>query len=108
MRNGESRASANKRIRQEALRNQLANQKLVEKVLDNIKKIEELESGSETFQNDLAKYRTSNEQRLKLINKYLPDVKAVELSGPEGDPIEVRHAAELTDEQLEKLIANKG
>ena len=80
--NGNSRANENKRIRQEALREQLSNQKLVEKVLDNIKKMDKLDPvNDDDTVIKLNILKTSNEQRLKLINKYLPDLKAVEIEG---------------------------
>ena len=39
-----TRANQNRKIRQDALREQLSNQKLVEKVIDSIKEIDELAS----------------------------------------------------------------
>ena len=44
-------------------------------VLENIEKIEQLDTGSANFQKDLLKLKTANEQRLKLLNKYLPDAR---------------------------------
>lgn len=79
MKVGQSRAEANKAIRQEALREQLSKQKHVEYVIENIKKFEDLDS--ELDNNSIQRLKAANEHRLKLINKYLPDLKATELTG---------------------------
>lgn len=82
-----TRAATNRKIRQEALRDQLSNQKLVEKVIDNVKKMEE--QGKSMESQELNALKAANDARLRLINKYLPDLKAVELTGEDGNPIEV-------------------
>lgn len=87
-----TRAQENRAIRQEAQREQLSNQKHIEKVIENIKEIEKLDffqkgDGDEIdyklcqankFRLDALK--VANEQRLKLINKYLPDLKQQEIA----------------------------
>lgn len=77
--NGVSRAAENKRIRQEALREQLASQKHVEKVIDSISKLEDLDTELEA--NSANRLKSAIDSRLKLVNKYLPDLKATEHSG---------------------------
>lgn len=77
--NGQSRADANRRIRQEALREQLKAKGLLQQYIETIKKIDGLDEAEETFGNSLNKHKTANEQRLKLINKCLPDEKFVEV-----------------------------
>jgi hypothetical protein len=79
MKRGQSKADANKAIRQEALREQLSAQGHVQHVVDNIKKFEDLRRKIEPQQ--FARLRAATEFRLKLINKYLPDLKATEISG---------------------------
>lgn len=71
-------AQKNRGIRQDALREFLSNQKLIESVLDLAEKIEALEDekGADL---ELKKYKTSAELKLRLISKYLPDVKQVEV-----------------------------
>jgi len=83
---GVSRAAENKRIRQEALRDQLSNQGHLQKVIDNIEVIEDLDGkikkeNSELDAQKLQRLKTATDARLKLINKYLPDLKATEHSG---------------------------
>ena len=84
---GQSKAQANRAMRQEALREQLSKQKHIEQVVKNIKKIECLDHDSETFTNEVTKYKIANEQRLKLINKYLPDLRATEHTADGGNPL---------------------
>lgn len=99
---GKTRAQENRAIRQEALREQLSKQKHVEKVVENIQEIEKLDffqkgEGSDEIDYKLCqanKFRmdalkTASEQRLKLINKYLPDLKAMELTGEGGGPVTI-------------------
>jgi hypothetical protein len=70
-----SDANARKRQRKEELRDYLANRGKVDYVFNNIEKIESLDSSSTSFQQDLLKLKTANEQRIRLLNKYLPDAK---------------------------------
>ena len=91
----ETRAQLNRKVRQEALRDQLAEQCRIQHVIDNIKKIEDLDPSSNTFQNEILKYKTSNEQRLKLVNKYLPDLRNTEITGDGGEGLEVIHIVRL-------------
>ena len=84
-----TRAQSNRAIRQEALREQLAEQCRFQHIIDNIIKIEELNPESETFTNELNKLKAANEQRLKVANKYLPDLKQTELTGGDGEPFSI-------------------
>ena len=86
----ETRAQLNRKVRQEALREQLSAQGHVQHVIDNIHRIEELDEGEDTFKNSLDKLKVANEQRLKLINKYLPDLKATEVSGEGGESLTIK------------------
>ena len=89
MKSGVSRAEANKAIRQDALREQLASKGLVQDVLDKAKKIGDLEGILEV--NDVSRLKIACELQLKLINKYLPDVKQVELEANIGISGELKH-----------------
>jgi len=82
---GVSRANKNRAIRQEALREQLAAQGHVQHIIDNIEKIQNLDNELES--SDIHRLKTATELQLKLINKYLPDLKAVELTGQDGGAI---------------------
>jgi hypothetical protein len=85
-----SRASTNRKFRQEALRDQLAEQCRVQHVLENIKKMETQGAAMEAQELNALKYAT--DARIKLVSKYLPDLKSVELTGDEENPVEVKHA----------------
>lgn len=91
----ETAAQKNRRIRQEALRQQLSEQCRVQHVLENIERIESLDPSSETFHNEVTKYKTSNDIRLRLISKYLPDLKQTELIGDPDQPVEHNHTVEF-------------
>ncbi len=75
MKSGETAAQANRRIRQEALRDQLAEQCRVQHVLVSIEKLEDLDS--ELAMVEVQRIKGAIDSRLKLINKYLPDQKEV-------------------------------
>jgi len=85
----DNRATANRRIRQEALREQLSKQKHVEQVIKNIKKMEK--EGAAMESTELQALRAATDTRLKLVNKYLPDLKQtdIELTGADGDPVQI-------------------
>ena len=74
---GISRANANRKVRQDALREQLSKQKHVEKVVDNLNKLGDLDNEMDQIQ--VQRLKAANERHLKLIAKYLPDTKAVEI-----------------------------
>ncbi len=73
-----TRAHQNKRVRQEALREWLSKKCTAQHLVDNLAKIEQLDPDCESFSNDLAKYKVANEQRFKILDKYLPTEKYVE------------------------------
>ena len=83
-------AARNRKVRQEALRDQLAEQCRVQHILDNIDKIEDLTNDLES--GDIFRLKTANEQRIKLLAKYLPDLKTMELTGDPDSPIEHKHS----------------
>lgn len=92
-----TRAQQNRKIRQDALREQLAAQGHVQHIIENIKEIEELDVYEATFTNTLTKLKTANEQRFKLVGKYLPDLKQTELVGDGGEPIDQKWTVEVVD-----------
>lgn len=84
---GLSAADRNRKIRQEALREQLSNQKLVEQVVDIAKKIGDL---SQEFEKDkIDRLKIAADLNMKLVAKYLPDLKQTELIGDPDQPIQV-------------------
>ncbi len=82
-----TRAQLNRAVRQEALREQLSNQGHVEHVIDMVDKIRK---PKHKLKDDmLARYKIAIDTKLKLINKYLPDLKATEITGPDGEALTV-------------------
>lgn len=77
----ETNAQKQRRMRQDALRDQLAAKGLVQQYLETISKMEELDPKSESFLNELSKLKATNENRAKMINKLLPDEKYIEVAG---------------------------
>ena len=78
----ETRAQSNKRIRQEALREQLASQGHVQHVVEIVNKL--IEPSEEFTSLDLQRNKLIIDTKLALIKKYLPDVKQIEMSGIDG------------------------
>ena len=74
-------------MRQEQLRTYLSEKCRLEHVIDNIVKMEREGASMETNELNAIKYAT--DARLKLINKYLPELKATEISGADGDALTV-------------------
>jgi len=81
-------AAKQRKARQDALREWLSKKCTVQHLVDNLEKIEKLDCECESFSNELNKYKEANAQRLKLLNKYLPDMHHSTIDG-EGDNGEI-------------------
>lgn len=92
-------AKKNKRIRQEALREQLSAQGHVQHVVDIAEKL-----GDELPPNDVSRLKTKADIHLRLINKYLPDLKSIELDGD----LTINDAKDLSDEELLGIATRGG
>ncbi len=81
-------AARNKKVRQDALREQISKRCTVQQVLKNIEKMEE--QGAAMESTELQALRAATDTRLKLLNKYIPDLKQsdIELTGADGGPIQ--------------------
>lgn len=77
-----TRAQLNRAVRQEALRDQLAGQKLIEKVIDITGKL--IDPDMEYDSLWIQRLSKAAELNLKLAAKVYPDLKSTEISGPEG------------------------
>jgi len=83
----ETRAQANRRIRQEALREQLEQQGHVQHVVEILS---DLKSPPVSFTSlDMQRTKLIIDTKLALIKKYLPDTKQIELSGDPENPLKV-------------------
>ena len=71
-----TRAQKVRAVNQDELRVFLAEKNTVKQIIDNIEQIEKLNPTEKPdFVKVLNKYKTANEQRIRLLNKYLPDLK---------------------------------
>ena len=73
--------------RQEALREMLSKKCTVEQVIEISNKIAEL--GGELDALAVTRLKAAADLKMKLISKYLPDVKAVEISGEGGGYLQI-------------------
>lgn len=87
MQSGESRATANRRVRQEALRESLAARGLVQHVLDITDKLSNYENDLDSLM--VQRLKAAADLQIKLINKYLPDLKSTEITGEGGGDVGV-------------------
>jgi hypothetical protein len=81
----QTRAQTNRQIRKEALRDYVKERGSVQYLFDLIDKIEGLDSNSQVFSQDLQKYKAALDARIKMIGKYMPDLKAQELDLTSSD-----------------------
>lgn len=96
-------ATRNRRIRQEALRDYLESRGLVEHVIDLADKI-----GDESVELDatmVGRIKISIDTRLRLINKYLPDLKSTEITGDPDSPLHFK-ASRLSDDELAAIASS--
>jgi hypothetical protein len=105
---GITRANENRRIRQEALREQLSNKQLLQQVILIAEKLEDLDGkinpeNSEIDALKITRLKHSADLKLKLVNKYLPDLKAMEMDMDNGSgPVQV-HVIKLADADVEYI-----
>jgi hypothetical protein len=78
-------AAKNRKVRQEALRDQLKAQGHLQHVVEIAKEFREQGAGMET--SEITTKKHAADIHLRLINKYLPDLKAMELTGDGGGEI---------------------
>ena len=82
-----TRANKIRAERQEALREMLSKKCTVQQVIEISNKIAELESELDPV--EVTRLKAAAEIKMKLISKYLPDVKAVEISGEGGGDLQI-------------------
>ena len=76
---GATSANKNRKIRQEALRDQLSNQGHIQHIIEISSQLGDLTNELDTI--EVTRLKNVADIKLKLINKYLPDLKAVEIEG---------------------------
>ena len=95
---GATVAAKNKKVREQALRDQLSQKQLHTQVIRIADKLDNQHLELEATH--ISALKASAELKLKLINKYMPDLKAVELSQDPENPITA-----MTDSELSAQIA---
>jgi len=105
---GKSRQNAvathNRKVRQDALRDQLAGMQHVGAVVKNIEAIE----NPSTDPDRIPALKAAAELRLRLVNKYLPDLKAIEVQGEVNNTLTVvRKDYGITIEQKPSQIEDE-
>lgn len=85
-------AARNKKIRQESLREYMAERGSVQYLFDLIEKVEKLDPS--TARDELPPIKAAIDARLKLLDKYMPSLKAMELTGEGGGAIKTESRVE--------------
>jgi len=71
-----TRAQKVRAVKQDELRAYIGERNRLEHLFDNIEKIEQLNPEEDQyFDKKLQQLKVANEQRIRLLNKYLPDIK---------------------------------
>lgn len=99
-RSGESRAEQNRRIRKEALIEQLRNKGLCQQVIETCEKLADLNIDLSSA--EIQRLKAANDGRLALVKKYLPDAKAIEITGEDGEAIKIESKTILANMDQEK------
>lgn len=86
-------AAKNRKVRQEALREQLSAQGHVQHVIDISNKLADLKEELDTV--EVQRLKSAADIKKGLINKYLPDLKSTELTGEGGGAVEVDSVIEF-------------
>lgn len=99
-RSGNSRANENRRIRQDALRDQLETQGHIQHVIDLTDKLSDLSDDLDSI--EVSRIKAAADIKLKIIDKYLPALKQSDIT-IDGDIT----AKDASRAELEaKLLAN--
>jgi hypothetical protein len=85
MRDTATAKNKNRRMRQEALREQLSKQKHLEHVIELVDKIKD--ENNPVADDMMARYKLAIDTKLRLVNKYLPDLKSTEITGDSDNPL---------------------
>jgi hypothetical protein len=96
-------ATRNRKARQEALRDYLESRGLVEHVIDLADKIGD--EDNDLAPDMVARIKISIDTRLRLINKYLPDLKSTEITGDPDSPLHFK-ASRLSDDELAAIASS--
>ena len=79
----------NRMARQESLREYMQERGSVQYLFDIIEKIEKLNPESTTFNQDLAKYSKVIDVRHRILGKYLPELRATDITADVGGELSI-------------------
>ena len=81
----DSTTSANKRraVNKEELRRYLSENNKVRQIINNIEKLEDVQTAMEAI--EVTRINNAITHRLSLLKKYLPDEKSIEIKNAEGE-----------------------
>lgn len=86
-----TRAQRERGIRQDELRTFIAERGKLSYIFDNLEKIEELDPEEDKhFDKRLQQLKIANEQRIRLLNKYLPDMKEEQTEVTDLPPVVIQ------------------
>jgi len=105
MKHGDNRRDVNRRIRQDAERDRLIANGHLSQVIENTKKLQTLEVEMDSVA--VQRLKAANDVHLKLIGKYLPDLKAMELSQDPENPL-FEMSRDERQKEIDKLLAAVG
>lgn len=97
----------NRAIRKQSLREQIQEGGHLQYAIENIKKIEQAKGDMDVL--EFQRLKAATELRLKLVAKYIPDLKSIEHSGEIGvtDNISADDAKEMSFEELSAIAKAK-
>mgnify|MGYP003121113353 CR=1 FL=1 len=86
-----TRAQKVRAVKQDELRAYVGERNRLDHLFDNIEKIEQLNPEEDQyFDKKLQQLKIANEQRIRLLNKYLPDVKEEYAEQTELPPVVIK------------------
>jgi len=86
-----TRAQRERGIRQDELRTFISERGKLSYIFDNLEKIEELDPEKDKhFDKRLQQLKIANEQRIRLLNKYLPDMKEEQTEVTDLPPVVIQ------------------
>ena len=91
-----TRAQQNRSIRQQALREQLEAQGHLQHAIDIAQKLREPNEDT-----NVPSLKAAADIHMRLVDKYIPSLKAVEITGDGGDDIKIAHS--IPPEVLQKI-----
>lgn len=103
---GNSHAERNREVRVKALRDQLSAQGHVQHVIDIIDKLTDLDKGLDQI--EVARLKVAMDGKFKLIGKYMPDLKSIEIqttvtNKTDFENKDQRELIQLAKEKLKEL-----